>query len=92
MGLEEHDVTDETNLECEAERIAAAIRARGGWVAEYELRVLPDEAAKILGYSEGHLRNLRSRLEGPAFDQVRDRGRVTYLIVVLLRYRIRRAA
>lgn len=77
-------------LEAEADRTAARIRAAGEWVS-YDLRVLPDVAAQILGIEPATLRNWKFLGKGPRVVTVAGSNRPTYyLIEVLAQLRIDR--
>lgn len=85
-------MTDEaqSTLQADVEWWVGYLRSQKEFVSpRHEVRTRG--AAIILGCSQGHLRNQRSRLDGPPSKG--SGGRVLYLIVELLRYdRLRKAA
>lgn len=69
-------------MEDRAAMLAAELQARGEHVTP-DLRVLPDVAARMIGVSEGTMRNWRNADAGPDYYRI---GRVWYRLVDILRW------
>ena len=79
-----------------AEKIAETIEQFKGFCLEQRLmifaadRVLPEVAAKLLGVTEGCLRNWRSQLTGPEYERSGSgQGRIFYRLQALAEFTTR---
>lgn len=71
-----------TPMEARAATLAAELSAQG-WEVTPNLRIQPDVAAKVIGVSEGTLKNWRNAETGPDYFKA---GRIWYSLLDLLRW------